>query len=181
MCNFFSFVLPSQRLVLLLSHSSFSLSQKFFPPSSRLHLLPSVLGLRFSSVSTVLADERVECFPSSVGLMKMKVRGALFDAVTVAMPHLYSWLQALMSNSEPEKHAQTAAGRRKERKRDRRGARHAAQRDSVFPAGSRWIFTTHHQAGIDIRLRLSPSTTCRRDGGRRVLVRGDQNDYYRGL
>lgn len=43
----------------------------------------------------------------------MKVRGALFDAVTVATPHLGSGPRAVM----------------------RRGARHAAQRDPVFPAG----------------------------------------------
>lgn len=34
---------------------------------------------------------------------------------------------------------------------------------------------SHHEAGIDISLSLSPSKTCRRDGGRRVAVRGGQN------
>lgn len=46
---------------------------------------------------------------------------------------------------------------------------------AVFLAGSRWIFTSHHEAGIDIRVLLSPSISYHRDGGRGVMVWGGQN------
>lgn len=49
--------------------------------------------------------------------MKMKVGGGLFEAVTVAMPHLYAWLQPLMRNQKtPLRDTQTRRAQRENKK-----------------------------------------------------------------
>lgn len=68
----------------------------------------------------------------------MKVGGGLFEAVTVAMPHLYAWLQPLMRNQKtPLRDTQKRRAQRENKKSKKseseedEGVRTHAQRSGV--------------------------------------------------